>query len=79
MAGVLLRHLINYLGLPDKGIKSQTVEDGGHLLRHTYALCVIVEPFFIDNDKDLAIAQKDPDGFADVYAKAIDEITLKII
>ncbi len=80
MARVLLRHLINYLGLPDRGIKSRTVEDrGGHLLRYTYAPCVIAEPFFIDNDEDLAIAQKDPDGFADVYAKAIDEITLKII
>jgi len=76
MAHILSKHFINYLGLPDRGIKSRTVEDrGGHLLRYTHAPCVIVEPFFIDNDKDLAIAQKDKDGLAAVYANAIDEIT----
>ena len=73
MAGILQRHLVRHLGLPDRGVKPRTVEDrGGYLLRYTEAPCVIAEPFFIDNDGDLARAQEDLDGLASAYARAIE-------
>jgi hypothetical protein len=76
MAKILLNHLVEYLKLPNRGVKPKTVEDrGGPLLRYTKAPCVIAEPFFIDNNSDLVRVQEDLDGLAVVYAKAIDEIS----
>lgn len=76
MAEILLKHLVEYLKLPNRGIKARTAEDrGGYLLRYTKAPCTISEPFFIDNDSDLARAQEDIDGLALAYANAIDEIS----
>ncbi len=75
IAEILQRGLVDFLGLPDRGIKPKTSEDrGGYLLRYTNAPCVIAEPFFIDNDDDLARAQENIEGFAETYAGAIDEI-----
>ena len=76
MAEILLSHLVDHLKLPDRGIKPKTAEDrGGYLLRYTNAPCVIAEPFFIDNDNDLARAQEDMDGLVGAYAAAIEEIS----
>ncbi|MGA1841563.1 MAG: N-acetylmuramoyl-L-alanine amidase [bacterium] len=75
MAEILQRNLVNYLKLPDRGIKAKDSEDrGGYLLRYTNAPCVITEPFFIDNDNYLSRARQDIDGLAGTYSKAIDEI-----
>ena len=75
MAEILLKYLVEYLNLPNRGIKPKTAEDrGGYLLRYTKAPCVIAEPFFIDNDDDLARAQEDIGGLAEAYARAIEEI-----
>ena len=76
MAEILLKYLLEYLKLPDRGIKSRMAEDrGGYLLRYTKAPCLIAEPFFIDNNSDLARAQEDLDGLAAAYAAAIDEVS----
>ena len=76
MAGILLSSLVGELRLPDRGIKPKTSEDrGGYLLRYTKAPAVISEPFFIDNDQDLSVAQSDLEGLARAYASAIDEMT----
>ena len=75
IAAVLQRRLVDFLGLRDRGIKPKASEDrGGYLLRYTKAPCVIAEPFFIDNDQDLAKARENLDGLAAVYAWAIDEM-----
>ncbi|MGD8989104.1 MAG: N-acetylmuramoyl-L-alanine amidase [Syntrophobacterales bacterium] len=75
IAKILQRHLVEFLGLRDRGIQGKTSEDrGGHLLRYTKAPCVIAEPFFIDNDQDLATARDDLEGLAGAYAIAIDEM-----
>ena len=75
MASILQRRLVEYLRLPDRGIRPRSAEDrGGYLLRYTDAPCVIAEPFFIDNDADLARAQEDPDALAAACAHAIEEI-----
>jgi len=74
LAEILLKHLVAHLRLPNRGLKPCTAEDrGGYLLRYTKAPCVIAEPFFIDNDQDLARAREDLRGLARAYARAIDE------
>ena len=76
IARILLDRIAEHLRLPVRGIKPRTAEDrGGYLLRYTKAPCVIAEPFFIDNDKDLARAQEDLDGLAGAYARAIEDIS----
>lgn len=73
IAEILQTHLVQFLGLRDRGIKRKTAaERGGYLLRYTVAPCVIAEPFFIDNDEDLARARDDLEGLAGAYASAID-------
>jgi len=80
MAEILQQHLVNQLGLQDRGIKPKSTEDrGGTLLRHTKAPCVIAEPFFIDNDGDLERAQSDIEGLARAYADAIDEVAQRVV
>ncbi|RLB02402.1 MAG: hypothetical protein DRG83_08590 [Deltaproteobacteria bacterium] len=80
MAKIVLKHLVDFLKLPNRGIKPKTAEDrGGYLLRYTNAPCVIAEPFFIDNNDDLAKALSDKDGLAEAYARAIDEISLIVV
>jgi N-acetylmuramoyl-L-alanine amidase len=80
IAEILQKHLVEFLGLRDRGIKEKTSEDrGGFLLRYTRSPCVIAEPFFIDNDDDLAAAQNDIDSFANIYAIAIDKISSEVI
>jgi N-acetylmuramoyl-L-alanine amidase len=75
MAEILQDYIVSHLALPDRGVKPIDARGrGSHLLKRTKAPAVIVEPFFIDNDSDLALAQKDLDGFAQAYANAIDEI-----
>ena len=46
----------------------------GTLRRQGRLKCVIAEPFFIDNDQDLAKAREDLDGLAAAYAEAIDKM-----
>ena len=79
MAEILLRHLVDHLQLPDRGIKPKSAENrGGPLLRYTHAPCVIAEPFFIDNDNNLAKAHQNVAGLAEAYSIAINEIAQKI-
>lgn len=80
MADIFVNHLVNHLGLPNRGVKPRTSEDrGGYLLRYTKAPCIIVEPFFIDNDKDLVVAQRDIDGLVCAYINAICDISQILI
>ena len=57
LAQCIQTQMVKALGLPDRGIKPITgTERGGAQLRGTVAPCVIVEPFFIDNDADYETA-----------------------
>lgn len=74
-ADILQKKLVLALSLPDRGIKSRTVEDrGGYLLKQTNAPCLISEPFFIDNDSDLEIVTTNRFALVDAYAAAINDI-----
>jgi N-acetylmuramoyl-L-alanine amidase len=79
-AEILLKHMVDYLKLPNRGIKPKTVEDkGGYLLGYTNAPCIIAEPFFIDNKKDLEHVMQNLEGLAAAYAGALDEISRILI
>lgn len=74
LAGIVQRHLLDALELSNRKIKPKQESDrGGSLLKLTNAPCVIAEPFFIDNDADLAVANRRKIGLANAYAAAIDE------
>lgn len=74
LAGIVQRHLLGALELADRKTKPKQQSDrGGSLLKFTQAPCVICEPFFIDNNADLAVANRRKIGLAKAYAAAIDE------
>ncbi|MFD2166219.1 N-acetylmuramoyl-L-alanine amidase [Thalassotalea euphylliae] len=79
MAEILQSHVQSALNNNDRGKKPKSAEDrGGFLLRYTSAPCVITEPFFIDNDQELANARDKYQQLVQAYAAAIDEIASKI-
>jgi len=75
IASVFQKNIVNTLNLADRGIKPKGVEDrGGYILRYTHAPCVILEPFFIDNNNDLEIVRNNYDAFVGALIKSFKEI-----
>jgi len=80
IAKVFQRNVVRVLGLTDRGIKPKGTEDrGGYILRYTNAPCIIVEPFFIDNDKDLETVRNRYDDFVAALINSFKEIEAIII
>lgn len=78
-AEILNEHLVQVLDLPNRGAKPKAAEDrGGYLLMNTDVPCVIAEPFFIDNNKDLKIAQENRGNLVAAYSFAISAIAHQI-
>lgn len=72
LATLLQAAAVRVLGLPDRGVKGpQGGGRGQRWLNGTSMPAVIVESFFIDNDKDLARANAKKDDLAQGYADAI--------
>ena len=72
LAKALQQQITHALRLPDRGIKPLVRQDrGGYLLKNTLAPCVITEPFFIDNNRDLSRACKQMDNLISAYIHAI--------
>ena len=64
--------LLNCFKFNDRGIKSKTSEDrGGYLLRYTDAPCVILEPFFIDNDFEYALGISKMEDYANTVVDVL--------
>ncbi|GKT11531.1 MAG: N-acetylmuramoyl-L-alanine amidase [Thiomicrorhabdus sp.] len=75
IAEILNNNLVDALGLKDRGIKPKSAEDrGGFLLKTTQAPCIIAEPFFIDNDTDLATAESNRNQLVQAYISSIETI-----
>lgn len=79
-ARIFERHLTEYLHTRDRSGQAQakgvSEEDrGGYILRYTNAWCVLCEPFFLSNDKELEKGRESlSDGtLAEAYVKAITE------
>ncbi len=79
IAGILNEQLVEALSLKNRGLKPKASEDrGGHLLKNTVAPCVIAEPFFIDNNKDLETAIDKRELLVKAYANGIEAIAKSI-
>lgn len=71
LAEILQRELVSALGLRDAGIKPIGEEDrGGSQVMNITCPNVIAEPFFIDNDSDLATAQARRKALIQAYIAA---------
>jgi N-acetylmuramoyl-L-alanine amidase len=56
-AKIFLEEISSVMNLRKRGAKGVNgKERGGYILKNTYAPCVLLEPFFIDNDSDCKIA-----------------------
>ena len=80
LAAIVQKHIVGCLGLKDRGLRPKSEEErGGFQLKNVKAPCVIVEPFFLDNDADLAVAESRFDSLCQAYADAIDEYSFTLI
>lgn len=53
MASIFQTKIVKALKSKDRGIKGKSSEErGGYILKYTRAPCILIEPFFIDNDMD---------------------------
>lgn len=74
-ASILQDHCVDALQLKDRGIRAKKrIDRGGYLLQKTHAPCIILEPFFIDNEDDLIAATYNKDRLAEEIVKGIEEI-----
>lgn len=78
LAGLLQHEIVQCLGLHDRGLKpcqakhqGKAGDRGGYLLKHTSMPCVITEPFFIDCDESLALANRKSPELAQAFVNAI--------
>lgn len=71
LAGHLQREAVAVLGLPNRGVKSlERTERGAAIVWESKPPTVIVESFFIDNDKDLKRGNDEKTNLAQGYARA---------
>ena len=79
IASIFQNNLVTELGLNDRGIKAKTSEErGGYMLRYVNAPCIILEPFFIDNDEECQRMTKDWKKLAVVCRDSIYEMIEKV-
>lgn len=72
-ASIFQTNFVEDLKLNNRGIKSVNKKDnGGHILGNTNSPCILIEPFFIDNDKDCEVIFNN-------YIKFINSFVLSII
>ena len=74
LAQALQENIVNTLGLTDRGLKPiKNGDRGAYLLRETDAPCVIIEPFFIDNENDFKVGKEKKDEYAVAIVEAINK------
>lgn len=74
LAQCIQDEVLETLGLTDRGLKPiKNGDRGAYLLRKTNAPCVIIEPFFIDNDNDFNIGKEKKDEYSKAIALAINK------
>lgn len=78
LAHSIQKEIVACLGLKDRGVKpvrgahqGKAGDRGGYLCQNTSMPCVIVEPFFIDSDSSLELAQHRFEELAEAYTKGI--------
>ena len=64
--------LLTCFDLKNRGVKPKSVEDrGGYVLRYTHAPCVILEPFFIDNDSECKLGIEKMEDYANTVVDVL--------
>jgi len=80
IAEIFQKGFVNTLKLRDRGIRAKSSEQrGGYVLKYTNAPCVLVEPFFIDNDEECKRMSKDWKKLASVCRDSIYEVIEKVM
>lgn len=80
IAEIFQDRLVNTLKLRDRGIKPKSSEQrGGYMLRYTNAPCIILEPFFIDNDEECKRIGNDWKKLAFTCRDSIYEVIEKVL
>jgi N-acetylmuramoyl-L-alanine amidase len=71
LATVVQKEMIDCLGLRDRGLKGLGLDDRGYsLVKKTNMPHVIIEPYFLSNKRDTAIANSKMDELAECIASA---------
>lgn len=71
LATVVQQEIIGCLGLRDRGVKSLSLDDRGYsLVKKTKMPHVIIEPYFLSNKRDIAIATEKMEELAESIASA---------
>jgi len=78
LASCIQEQVVKCLGLKDRGLKpcvashkGKAGDRGGLLLQKTSMPCVIVEPFFIDSDASLELANHKFEELSEAYTKGV--------
>ena len=73
-AEIIQPKMLEVFGLPNRGIKIKKQSDRGGLILHkTSMTCVLLEPFFIDNDDDFQTGVEVFGKYADAIIESINE------
>lgn len=80
IAEIFQNKLVNTLKLNDRGVKARTVKQrGGYMLENVNAPCIILEPFFIDNDIECKKITRDWKKLAGACRDGIYEVIEKVM
>lgn len=78
LAGSIQAEVVKCLGLKDRGLRpcdydyiGKAGDRGGYLLKYTNMPCVVVEPFFLDADSSLELAEAKKPELAQAIANGI--------
>lgn len=78
LAGSIQAEVVKCLGLKDRGLRpcdydhiGKAGDKGGYLLKYTNMPCVLVEPFFLDADSSLELAEAKKPELAQAIANGI--------
>jgi N-acetylmuramoyl-L-alanine amidase len=79
LAGIVQFEIVRHLHLRDRGLKPRQYnaiggfgDRGGYLLKKTSMPCIILEPFYIDCDQDLAVGLEKIDALASAISSGIN-------
>jgi len=76
LAKIAQEEVVKALTLRDRGIKSKERKDrGGYLLEEVKCPIIIAEPFFIDNDHDFDIVERNYSDLIKAYVNTIIKFT----
>ncbi len=72
-AEIMQKNIVDALGFKDRGIKPKASEDrGGYVLKYTNAPCLIMEPCFMSNTKELQKFMDNLNKYCEAVVRAIE-------